>query len=131
MRDNTERGRDIGRGEAGSLQEARCRTRSWDSRIVHWAKGRRQTAEPRRDPLCGRFKQIELSLLWPFRGRAFPPALCEWITGCEGPWMLISWLSGYSEPGCVSCDHEQLSLFTPVYCTNIMICGHLVMQNVG
>ena len=37
-------------GEAGSMQGAQCGTRSRDSRIAPWAKGRRQTAEPPRDP---------------------------------------------------------------------------------
>ena len=37
-------------GEAGSMPGARCGTPSWDSRITPWAKGRRQTAEPPRDP---------------------------------------------------------------------------------
>ena len=37
-------------GEAGSMLEARHRTRSPNSRIASWAKGRRQTAEPPRDP---------------------------------------------------------------------------------
>ena len=37
--------------EAGSMQGARSGTRSWDSRIAPWAKDRRQTAEPLRDPL--------------------------------------------------------------------------------
>ena len=37
-------------GEAGSMQGAQCGTRSQDSRIAPWAKGRRQTAEPPRDP---------------------------------------------------------------------------------
>ena len=37
-------------GEAGPMQGARRGTRSWDSRIIPWAKGRRQTAEPPRDP---------------------------------------------------------------------------------
>ena len=37
-------------GEAGSMQGARRGTRSRDSRIAPWAKGRRQTAEPPRDP---------------------------------------------------------------------------------
>ena len=32
-------------GEAGSLQGAQCGTRSWDSRIMLWAKGRCSTAE--------------------------------------------------------------------------------------
>ncbi|XP_048968447.1 nuclear valosin-containing protein-like isoform X4 [Canis lupus dingo] len=37
-------------GEAGFMPGARRGTRSRDSRIVPWAKGRRQTAEPPRDP---------------------------------------------------------------------------------
>ena len=37
-------------GEAGSMQGARRGTQSQDSRIMPWAKGRRQTAEPPRDP---------------------------------------------------------------------------------
>ncbi|CAD7678536.1 unnamed protein product [Nyctereutes procyonoides] len=37
-------------GEAGSMQGTRRGTRSRDSRIAPWAKGRRQTAEPPRDP---------------------------------------------------------------------------------
>ena len=37
-------------GEAGSMQGARHGTRSWDSRIMLWAKGRRQTVEPPKDP---------------------------------------------------------------------------------
>ena len=43
-------------GEAGSMPGARCRTVSQDSRIGPWAKGRRQTAEPLRDPLLLWFK---------------------------------------------------------------------------
>ena len=35
----TERGRDTGRGEAGSLREAQCGTRSRVPRIMSWAKG--------------------------------------------------------------------------------------------
>ena len=37
-------------GEAGSMQEARRGTRSRESRITPWAKGRRPTTEPPRDP---------------------------------------------------------------------------------
>ena len=38
-------------GEADSMHRgARHGTRSWVSRIVPWAKGRRQTAAPPRDP---------------------------------------------------------------------------------
>ena len=37
-------------GEAGSMQEARCGTRSQDMGIMPWAKGRCSTAEPPRCP---------------------------------------------------------------------------------
>ena len=37
--------------QAGSMKEARCGTRSQGSRIMPWAEGRCQTAEPPRDPL--------------------------------------------------------------------------------
>ena len=37
-------------GEAGSMQGARRGIRSRVSRIMPWAKGRRQTAAPPRDP---------------------------------------------------------------------------------
>ena len=37
-------------GEAGSMQGPWCGTRSRDSRIRSWDKGRRWTAEPPRDP---------------------------------------------------------------------------------
>ena len=37
-------------GEVSSMQGARSGTRSWVSRIAPWAKGRRQTATPPRDP---------------------------------------------------------------------------------
>ena len=50
MRDR-ERGRDAGRGRSRLYQGARCGTRSLDSRITLWAKGRSQTTEPLRDPL--------------------------------------------------------------------------------
>ena len=43
-------------GEVGSTSGARRRTRSWDSRTAPWAKGRRQTAAPPRDPLETFFK---------------------------------------------------------------------------
>ena len=46
-----ERGRDIGRGRSRlHAPGARCGIRSWVSRIAPWAKGRRQTAAPPRDP---------------------------------------------------------------------------------
>ena len=38
-------------GEAGSMQGARCRTRSRVSRIMPWAEGSCQTTEPSRDSL--------------------------------------------------------------------------------
>ena len=37
-------------GEAGSMQGARCGTRSQDSKIMPWAEGRCLTAEPPRHP---------------------------------------------------------------------------------
>ena len=37
-------------GEAGSLQGARCRTRSQDPGVTPWAEGRCSTAEPPRHP---------------------------------------------------------------------------------
>ena len=37
-------------GEAGPMLGAQHGTQSRDSRIALWAKGRRQTAEPPRDP---------------------------------------------------------------------------------
>ena len=40
----------LAEGEAGSMQGARCRTRSWDSGITHSAEGRHSTAEPPRRP---------------------------------------------------------------------------------
>ena len=49
MRD-THRGRDTGRGEAGSTQGAWRGIPSRDSRIPPWAEGRHLTAEPSRDP---------------------------------------------------------------------------------
>uniref|UniRef100_A0A8C0NM01 Solute carrier family 16 member 4 n=1 Tax=Canis lupus familiaris TaxID=9615 RepID=A0A8C0NM01_CANLF len=46
-----ERGRDTGRGRSRlHAPGARCGIRSWVSRIAPWAKGRRQTAAPPRDP---------------------------------------------------------------------------------
>ena len=38
-------------GEAGSMQGAQCRTRSWNSRITPWAEGRHSTTEPFRHPV--------------------------------------------------------------------------------
>ena len=47
-----ERGRDTGRGKSRlHAPGARCGIRSRVSRIAPWAKGRRQTAAPPRDPL--------------------------------------------------------------------------------
>ena len=46
-----ERGRDTGRGRSRlHAPGARCGIRSGVSRIAPWAKGRRQTAAPPRDP---------------------------------------------------------------------------------
>ena len=43
-------------GEEGSMQGARCGTRSWDTRITPWAEGRSPTAEPPRRPKGIHFK---------------------------------------------------------------------------
>ena len=55
-----ERGRNTGRGRsrlyAGSLM---CGTRSWDSRIIPWTKGRCSTAEP---PRCLSLKTFRLTV---------------------------------------------------------------------
>ena len=49
-----ERDRDIGRGRSRlHAPGTRCGIRSRVSRIAPWAKGRRQTAAPPRDPSCG------------------------------------------------------------------------------
>ena len=54
-----ERGAEIqAEGEAGSMPGAWCGTRSWDSRIAPWAKGRHQTAEPPRDSPSSSFLNI-------------------------------------------------------------------------
>ena len=52
-------------GEAGSMQGARRGIRSWISRIAPWAKGRRQTAAPPRDPyvgICSHFSWIDTTI---------------------------------------------------------------------
>ena len=49
MRDTQREAETQAEKEAGSMQGAWCGTRSWDSRITPWAKGRRWTAEPSRD----------------------------------------------------------------------------------
>ena len=46
MRDTHTEAETPAEGEAGSMQGAWCGTRSWDSRITPWTKGRCQTAEP-------------------------------------------------------------------------------------
>ena len=66
MIDIGERGRGRSRLHAGSPTQ----TRSWDSRIMPWTKGRCQTAEPPRDPrpsgfysapgLLGNTKKLEV-----------------------------------------------------------------------
>ena len=50
MRDTVREAETQIEGEAGSMQGAQCRTRSWDPRTMPWAKGRCSTAEPPRDP---------------------------------------------------------------------------------
>ena len=44
------------KGEAGSMQGARCVTRSQNSRITAWGKGRRSTTEPPRHPSIAVFE---------------------------------------------------------------------------
>ena len=57
-------------GEACSMPGAQRRTQSPDSRIAPWAKGRRQTAEPPRNPPCTELcslyqaRQVEGSKCW-------------------------------------------------------------------
>ena len=50
MRDTERKAETQAEGKAGSPQEARCRTRSWDPGVRPWAKGRCSTAEPSRSP---------------------------------------------------------------------------------
>ena len=50
MKDTEREAETQAEGEAGSMQRAWCGTPSWDSRIAPWAKGRRQTTAPPRDP---------------------------------------------------------------------------------
>ena len=50
MRDTEREVETQAEGEAGPIHGALCETQSRDSRITPWAKGRRQTAEPPRDP---------------------------------------------------------------------------------
>ena len=52
-----ERGRDTGEGEAGSMQEARCGTPSWDSRSHPELKAVALTTEPPRHPYLGKSEQ--------------------------------------------------------------------------
>ena len=58
-----ERGRDIGRGRSRlHAPEARRGIRSQVSRIAPWAKGRRQTAAPPRDPRkVSLFTEVEIT----------------------------------------------------------------------
>ena len=51
MRDREREAETQAEGEASSRQGAPCGTQSQDSKIMPWAKGRRQTAKPPRDPL--------------------------------------------------------------------------------
>ena len=58
-----ERGRDIGRGRSRlHTPGAQCGIRSRVSRIAPWAKGRRQTAAPPRDPWQFSYHSIPLTL---------------------------------------------------------------------
>ena len=47
-------------GEAGSMQGARRGIQSRVSRIAPWAKGKRQTAAPPRDPVNAPFNELVL-----------------------------------------------------------------------
>ena len=58
MRDREREGEREAEREVGSMQGARCGTRSRVSRIAPWAKGRRQTAAPPRDPYLFIFKDF-------------------------------------------------------------------------
>ena len=51
------------KGEAGSLQGARCGIPSWVSRIMPWAEGRHLTAEPPRDPFYFIFEKYQKAQL--------------------------------------------------------------------
>ncbi|CAD7670245.1 unnamed protein product [Nyctereutes procyonoides] len=58
-----ERGRDTGRGRSRlHALGARCGIRSWVSRITPWAKGRRQTAVPPRDPMTAEFRSNQAEI---------------------------------------------------------------------
>ena len=46
-------------GEAGSMQGVLSGTRSRDSKVTPWAKGRHLTAEPPRDPQIKSLKKIK------------------------------------------------------------------------
>ena len=72
-------------GEAGSMPGAQCGTRSRDSRIAPWAKGRRQTSEPPRDPLLWKifdwksWRSTELINSSLFSITPFLPIFISWI----------------------------------------------------
>ena len=70
-------------GEAGSRPGARCGTLSRDSRIAPWAKGRRQTTEPPRDPQETDFKCSSLGDPW----------VAQWFGACLWP-RARSWSPG-------------------------------------
>ena len=50
MRDTKREAETHAEEEAGSMQEAQCRTWSWDPGTTTWAKGRCSTAQPLRHP---------------------------------------------------------------------------------
>ena len=64
MRDTQREAETQAEGEAGPLRGARRGTRSQDSRTASWAKGRRQTTEPPRDPrkICFNIQSGQLSV---------------------------------------------------------------------
>ena len=73
MRDTEERGAETqAKREADSMQGARRGTGSRNSRIAPWAKGRRETAEPPRDPHVCVFKYVH-----PFMFDQLSVFMCE------------------------------------------------------
>ena len=97
-----QRGRDIGRGKSRlHAPGARCGIRSRVSRIAPWAKGRRQTAAPPRDPSSFLFK----SKLY---------AQCRaWAQDPEIKSHMLYWLS---QPGVPGLFIFKDILWLPFYC---------------
>ena len=106
---HTQRERDAetqAEGEVDSMQGARRGTRSRDSRITPWAKGRRSTTEPPRDP-NDHFKWKETEIIWPRHSfvsgwnRSSPGSISLLLPfSIPAPWepMKISPIPGYIYP---------------------------------